>query len=70
MNLAEMVSRITKNDRASKAIVVATVIFLFGMGMLLLPGVSPNWDHMGWITRSLGLTALFVLWISVYQMMK
>ena len=65
-----MVSRVTKSNRRSKAIVVATVIFLFGLGILLLPSVSPNWDHMGWIPRSLGVTALFVLWISVYQMMK
>ncbi|MBV9360777.1 MAG: hypothetical protein JO292_05250 [Betaproteobacteria bacterium] len=70
MDLASIVSRVRKNHRTSKAIVVATVIFLLGMAMLLLPGVSPNWNHMGWITRSLGFAALFVLWISVYRMMK
>ncbi|HYL87601.1 MAG TPA: hypothetical protein VEU32_02425 [Burkholderiales bacterium] len=49
---------------------MATVIFLCGMAILMLPSVSPNWDQMGWIARSLGLTALFVLWISTYRMMK
>ena len=59
-----------ENVQTSKAIFLATLICVCGMAMLVLPGVSPNWDHMGWIARSLGLTALFVLWISTYRMMK
>ena len=70
MDLPEMVGRVMENVRASKAIFVPTVICVASMAMLVLPSVSPNWDHMGWIARSLGLTAVFVLWISTYRMMR